>query len=175
MPVAEHGTCFVNAVFGMKLAAVEKKPSTGRSENDCLACNLRNHGCPGLEALDNAGLPDSRLADKNDVVLPVLEEGLGDAQHFLLTTDHRSEFPLLCKPVQVAAKMSEGGPLFRFDLRFGLWLGFPSGFSNRVNNPAICISPFRSETFRQNTAFKSLRQRFPVCTDGRQASIKKRV
>ena len=67
--------------------------------------------------------------------------------------------------------MCKGRRLFRFGIRFSLWLGFPCRLPNRVNNPAICISPSRS--ICQDTAFKSLRQRFSVPTDGCQALVKK--
>ena len=97
-----------------------------------------------------------------------MEKCLGDAQHFLLPTDHRSELPILGQPGQVAAEMRKGRPLFRFDLRFGLWLGLTCGLPNRVKNPASVVS----EAIRQNAGFECFCQRLSVSADRCQAFVK---
>lgn len=59
--------------------------------------------------LDNPGLPHARLAHQNQIVLPALQQDMGDSQHLRPPPDQRRQSSLHRQLRQIPAKPPQGG------------------------------------------------------------------
>jgi len=82
---------------------------------------------PLCQSFHDGGLPDTRFADQNRVVLRPAGEHLDDATNLLIATDHRVQFPLLCQVGEVPAV-----PLERLVLFFRVGIGDPLAAADRL-------------------------------------------